>query len=161
MLTHRLFSLFLTCLLLLTSSAFAEVVSQKRIQAELISFYDVKTQVLTIPKLGVASGGSGYAYSVNMKLFSTDPVGFVVSNLSLSGNIAADEEISALYNADTHSIYFPVVVIVNEDGSQTELPAVSIAIGGDPFVWFYAPATSNTSTTATDTGPTATTATLN
>lgn len=136
--------------------------SQKRIQTELLSLYDSATQTLTIPKLGVPSADAGYAYNLQMKLFSNAPIGFMVSNITLSGNITPEEEISALYSPSTHSIYFPTVVIVAEDGSQTTIDAVNLQLSGDPFVWFYLPdsvsstgtdGTANTTDTTTTTAP--------
>jgi hypothetical protein len=115
--------------------------TNKRVRPDLVPIYTESTQVLNIAKLGVASGDSGYAYQVDMKLFSTDPIGFVVSNLSLVGIIAADEEISALYDVSSHSIILPQVTLSLADGSQTELRDIKLSLGGDPFVWFYVPAT--------------------
>jgi len=115
------------------------VVSQNVSASTITASYDLSTQVLTIPKLGVASGDAGYAYQVNMTLFSLDPIGFVVADLNLTGAITPDKELSAVYIAESHSIYFPTVFIINEDGTQIELKKISIRLGADPFVWFYFP----------------------
>lgn len=134
---------------LIINSSLADTNSDEQVNTALINFYDTTTQTLTIPKLGVPAGDSGYAYAAQMKLFSLDPLGFTVSSLELSGNIAADEDISALYTASSHSIFFPQVIIVNEDGSQSILSNVNLHLGADPFVWFYQP---NTTTEADTTG---------
>ena len=105
----------------------------------MVPTYAATTQVLSIAKLGVPSGEAGYAYQVDTKLFSTDPIGFVVSNLNLIGAVGADEELSAVYQVESHSIYFPNVIIINTDGTQTELKEVRLSLGADPFVWFYLP----------------------
>jgi len=126
--------------ILININAFAAGTKTKRVQTELVPVYTESTQILSIAKLGVPSGDSGYAYQVDMKLFSTDPIGFVVSNLSSPVVIAADEELSALYDATNHSIILPQVTLALTNGSQAELRDIKLSISGDPFVWFYVPA---------------------
>jgi len=125
-------------LIVLSLMNFTVIASENtRVISDLVPVYSESTQVLSITKLGVASGDSGYAYQVDMKLFSTDPIGFVVSNLSLTGTITDDEELSALYDAASHSIVLPQVTLLHADNSQTELKDIKLSIGADPFVWFY------------------------
>lgn len=103
----------------------------------LYPIYFTQTQKLSIPKLGVPSGDSGYAYKVEMSLYTNDPLGFTTSSISQPFVVGADEAISAIYQAETRSIFFPRVFIIDENDNITEINDVSLSISGDPFIWFY------------------------
>jgi len=106
-------------------------------ESTIAAIYQTQTQTLSIPKLGVPSGQSGYAYKVEMTLFSQDPIGFIVSSMEQPVVISAEEEISAIYKAETNSIFFPKVYIIDENNNISELKEITLTISGDPFVWFY------------------------
>jgi len=120
--------------LLLANMCFA---AEEGSESTLLPIYDTQTQKLSIPKLGVPSGQSGYAYKVEMALYTNEPLGFIVTSMGQPVSITADESISAIYRAETHSIYFPRVYIIDENSNISEITQVSLAISGDPFVWFY------------------------
>jgi len=123
-------------LILMVSIPFNNAIAEET-QSTLLPIYKTTTQTLSIPKLGVPSGNAGYAYQVEMKLYSNEPLGFVLTTMSDPTPITADEAISAIYQAETNSIFFPQAYIIDENEQITKITEVKLSISGDPFVWFY------------------------
>lgn len=108
-------------------------------QVPIIPIYNVSTQVLSIPIIGILSN----TYQLDMELFSTDPtIGFVLSGFTDLGKVSGDEDIAVMYDADNNSILLPTVIILNADGSEVELSNINLAVtieANDIYFWVYEP----------------------